>query len=81
MFFQLFIGTVFLVSTLVMAAGGFWLMEVIADRVMPWATRPPHPLKLASMLIMSAIDRSGDHNRVGLDLGDGLLGSGRLRSG
>lgn len=55
MAFQLFCGTALLLTTLLMASVGFWLTETITDRILPWIRRPPHPVKLAGLLILSAL--------------------------
>lgn len=55
MIFQLFAGSLLLMITVVLASTGFWLTELVTDRIMLWATRPPHALKLSLMLIFSAV--------------------------
>ncbi len=55
MFFQIFAGTFIIVCTLVLASAGFWVMEMIVDRVTPWTRRTPHAPKITLMLVVSAL--------------------------
>lgn len=52
---QLFIGTVLIIATIVIAATGFWLAEALITRAGFWLVKRPHAPRLALVLIAAVL--------------------------
>lgn len=51
MLIQITLGTLLILATIIVAAGGFWVGESLITRANPWLIRRPHPPKLALVLV------------------------------
>lgn len=48
---QIALGTSLILMTILIAAGGFWLAEIVITRAGPWLVRHPHPPRLVAVLV------------------------------
>jgi hypothetical protein len=53
MLVQLLIGSGLTLTSILVAAVSWWALEALLVRLHPWSARPPHGLKLVSMLSIS----------------------------
>lgn len=55
MFFQISLGTVLMMLSIIVSAVAFWILETLLIRARPWLARPPHRPKLMAVLCLSVL--------------------------
>ncbi len=55
MLYQLIIGSIVMVTTIIIAAAGFWVAEGVVTRSLKWAVRKPHAPKLTFVLVCTVL--------------------------
>ncbi len=55
MFFQISLGTLLMMLSIIVSAVAFWVLETLLIRARPWLSRPPHRPKLMAVLCLAVL--------------------------
>lgn len=55
MFFQISLGTLLMMLSIIVSAVAFWVLETLLIRARPWLARPPHRPKLMAVLCLAVL--------------------------